>query len=141
MEPLATVRPKPMKEMSTGATKSRQQLWNEANRDRLYSYQKKYRESKAFKKQQEAKKWSRDGSTRYLSFTPDEMELLKQHMPDKHQYFDMFQEYHREQLTYAGIEENQAQYNLPKPLTHHSIGYHLRSMTNKMVELIQQRNR
>lgn len=123
-----------------------QHRWSVKNREKLYSYQKKYRKSKKYQEKELQKKWARDNSKRFLNFTDEEFNDLCQKVITgdlkKHQSFlDAYLDYHRKRLKYQDIIDNKDMYQIKGKATHYKISKVFSTFTHIMLIIIERNDK
>ena len=125
---------------------SPQHRWSVKNRDKLYSYQKKYRNSEKYKQKYKQKleqaKWSRNNTKRFFAFTDEEFDVLKQKvntsdLKGKMNYLMAYYDYHRERLTYQYLIDNNDKYKLDDDVTKYKISKMFNQFNGVIINLMK----
>lgn len=109
---------------------SPQRRWQKKNKDKLYEIQANYRARDKYQKRKKEKKWSTDGSTRYLKINEEQFKLIEIEIqtnnPKQAIYLEAFKAYNEEQLTIDTLYERSAEFGLTEDVTRHKIAYWFR---------------
>lgn len=120
---------------------SPQRRWQKKNKEKLYQIQAEYRTRDKYLNRKKERKWSTDGSTRYLKINEEQFKQIeneiKLNYPKQQIYLKAFKSYNEEQLTIDTLVKRSVEFDLSEDVTNHKIAYAFRTLRELAIEILK----